>query len=280
MNTVRILFVGDVVGLTGRMMFQKHISRIKQEHRIDAIIVNGENSTTEGRGITPRIVRFFRHNHADVVTTGNHIWKNREIYGYWDKNATDLIRPANFPSGSPGIGMTTFTTKNNGVTIAVMNIQGRTFMGEQLSCPFRAADSLIPFLQSKTKLIYLDFHAETTSEKAGMAYYVDGRISGIVGTHTHVQTADERVLPGGTGFITDLGMVGSRNSMLGMKKEPIIQQFLTQMPVKYMVDTAPPVILCGVIMETDVTTGKTISIERIQVIDEKIQVGADQDLGE
>jgi metallophosphoesterase (TIGR00282 family) len=273
MNTLKVLLIGDVVGNTGRMMFQKHIDRLRTTYNIDAVIVNGENSSSQGRGITPRIVRFFRHNGADVVTSGNHIWYKREIYSYLESN-TDLLKPANFPTDTPGVGVTTFTCK--GQTIGVINLQGRVFMRELVSCPFRAAESILTYLKHKTNIIFVDFHTETTSEKMALGHFLDGKVSGVVGTHTHVQTADERVLPGGTAFITDLGMVGSLNSMLGMKKEPIIEHFLNQMPVKFEVDTSTPIIMCGVCVEVDIKTGKAISIQRIQVLDNDLQVGKDE----
>jgi len=268
MNTVRVLLIGDVVGVTGRVMFQKHIDHIRDKHKIDAIIVNGENSS-RGRGITSRIVRFFKHNGVDVITTGNHIWHKREIYAYLDQH-TDLLRPANFASSAPGVGMTTFTCKN--YVIGVLNIQGRVFMRDLVDCPFRTAESVLSFLKSKTNLIFVDFHAEATSEKMAMGFFLDGKISGLVGTHTHVQTADERILPGGTAYITDLGMVGSFNSMLGMKKEPIIEHFLMQMPVKFSVATSLPVVLCGVVIEIDAQTGKAQKIERIQLRDDSLHI--------
>jgi len=269
MNTLRVLLIGDVVGMTGRVMFQKHIDHIRNKYEVDAIIVNGENSAANGRGITSRIVRFFKHNGVDVITTGNHVWYNREIYSYLGQH-TDLLRPANFPNAAPGVGMTTFMCKK--YVIGVLNIQGRVFMRDLIDCPFRTAESVLSFLQSKTNLIFVDFHAETTSEKMAMAYFLDGRISGLVGTHTHIQTADERVLPKGTAYITDLGMVGSLNSMLGMKKEAIIEHFLMQLPVKFSVDTLPPVILCGVVIEVDVETGRAQKIERIQLRDDALHV--------
>lgn len=273
MKTLKVLLVGDVVGNTGRMMFQKHIDRIRTMYGIDAVIVNGENSSSQGRGITSRIVRFFKHNGADVVTSGNHIWYKREIYSYMEGH-TDLLKPANFPGGTPGVGVTTFLCK--GQTIGVINLQGRVFMRELVSCPFRAAESILTYLKHKTDIVFVDFHAETTSEKMALGHFLDGKVSGVVGTHTHVQTADERVLPGGTAFITDLGMVGSLNSMLGMKKEPIIEHFMRQMPVKFEVDTSLPIIMCGVCIEVDVATGKAVSIQRIQVIDNDLQVGKDE----
>ena len=268
-NRLRILFIGDVVGQTGRAMFQKHIDRLREEHHIDALVVNGENSGSRGRGITSRIVKFFRHNGADVITSGNHIWYSREIYSYLDEHK-DLLRPANYPSSTPGVGVVTFQVHNQ--TVAIINLQGRVFMKEHVDCPFRTVDSILTYLKDKTNLIFVDFHAEATSEKHGLAYYLDGRVSGFVGTHTHIQTADERILPKGTGYITDLGCTGSLNSMLGMKKEPIIENFLTQMPTKFVVDTSMPVVLSGAWMEVDTDTGKTTKIERIRIIDDRVNV--------
>lgn len=268
----RILFIGDVVGATGRAMFQKHCAQLKKEHAVDAIIVNGENSAGPGRGITTRIVNFFKHNGADIITSGNHIWHMKEIYPFLEKKQ-DLLRPANFPNGTPGTGVLTFEC--GGSTIGVINVQGRVFMRELVSCPFRAVESILTYLSTKTNIIIVDFHAEASSEKMGLAHFLDGKVSAVFGTHTHVQTADERILPGGTAFITDAGMVGSLNGMLGMKKEPIIHNFLTQMPVKFSVDDSMPLVLCGVIVDIDTSTGKAIRIQRIQIRDEKVTVDQD-----
>jgi len=265
---LRVLFIGDVVGETGCVMVQKHLRRIQEEFKIDATVINGENSA-DGRGITPKLMHFFKHSGADVVTSGNHIWDKKEIYSYLSEHK-DLLRPANFPSDTPGIGVTTITVKNH--VVAILNLQGRVFMKEHSDCPFKTASSLLAYLRDKTKVIFVDFHAETTSEKQGLAYYLDGKISGLVGTHTHVQTADERILPGGTAYITDLGMVGALNSMLGMKKEPIINQFLTQMPTRYSVETEGPVFLTGVWIEVDPMSGKATKIERIRIVDNEIVV--------
>lgn len=267
MNQLRILLIGDVVGIPGRIMFQKHIDRLRRDLNVDGVIVNGENSDNRGRGITPRIVHFFKHNGADVVTSGNHIWANKEIYAYLSAHQ-DLLRPANFPAETPGVGVTTFDCK--GYTVGVINLMGRIFMREQVSCPFRAAESILTYLKSKTDIIFIDFHAETTAEKIGFAYYLDGKVSGIVGTHTHVQTADERILSNGTAFITDLGMTGSLNSMLGMKKEVILRSFLTQMPAKFEVEESNPVIMCGVVIDVDLSSGKAIGIQRIKIVDEEL----------
>lgn len=268
MNRLRVLFIGDVVGNTGCLMFQKHIDQVRKAHHIDAVIVNGENSAN-GKGITSRIAKFFKHNGVDVITTGNHVWNKREIFSYIAEHH-DLLRPANFPTGVPGVGVTTFTCK--GQTIGVVNLQGRVFMRELIDCPFRTIESILTYLRTKTKLIFIDFHAEATSEKMALAYFVDGKVSGVVGTHTHVQTADERILPGGTGYITDLGMTGSWNSMLGMKKGPIIKHFLDQMPVKFEVATDMPAIMSGVWIEVDIDTGKAVKIERVKVVDNELHI--------
>ena len=266
---IRILCIGDVVGITGRTMFAKHIDAIRKEHRIDATIVNGENSADDGRGITQRVMQFFKQHHVDVVTSGNHIYDKKDIFPYLAQNR-DLLRPANFPSDNPGVGVSLFTCKST--TVAVINVQGRVFMKQDLDCPFRTVTSLLTYLKDKTKIIVVDFHAETTAEKAGLVYYLEGKVSAVVGTHTHVQTADERILPGGTATITDLGMVGSLNSMIGMKKESIILNFLTQMPAKFFVETEAPGLLNGVIIEIDITSGRAVMIERIRIIDPELKV--------
>ncbi|MGB8467814.1 MAG: TIGR00282 family metallophosphoesterase [Candidatus Babeliales bacterium] len=269
MKTVRIMMLGDAVGTPGCAMFQKHVSHLKEKYAIDAIIVNGENSAPNGKGITSRVMQFFKHNGANVVTSGNHIWQQKDILSYFDTH-TDLVRPENFPTECPGSGVTTFAI--SGVTIGVLNLQGRVFMRELLSCPFKAADSALTYLRSRTNIIVVDMHAETSSEKTAMAYHLDGRVSAVVGTHTHVQTADEQILPKGTAYITDLGMAGALHSMIGMKKEPIIQQLITQMPTKFTVETEGPFVMSGVWIEIDVDSGKAKRIERIRIIDNELVV--------
>jgi 2',3'-cyclic-nucleotide 2'-phosphodiesterase len=272
-NSLRILLFGDVVGTPGRVVFQKHVERLRNQYKADGIIVNGENSAG-GKGITSKIAKFFRHNHVDVITTGNHIWQHREIYTYLQQSS-DVLRPANYPTECPGKGVVLFNCK--GYTIGVLNIQGRVFMQDHLSCPFKTADSQLTYLKAQTNMVIVDFHAEATSEKAGLAYYLDGRVSAVVGTHTHVQTADERILPKGTAFITDLGMAGALDSMIGMKKESIIRKFITQMPAKFEVESEGPMVLCGVCIEIDVSTGKALSIERFRVVDSDIKVDKDDE---
>jgi metallophosphoesterase (TIGR00282 family) len=265
-STVRVLLLGDVVGTTGRCMFRKHIKTIKAEHSIDFVIVNGENSCNNGRGITPRIVNFFKEHGADVITSGNHIWDQYEIQAYL-KSHSDLLRPANFPAACPGSGVTIVDCA--GILIAVINVQGRVFMREHTD-PFVAVDTILTSLASKTNIVLIDFHAEATAEKLAMAFYVDGRVSAIVGTHTHIPTADERILPGGTAYVTDLGMAGSFNSMIGMTKESVMPTFINQMPSRFVVDTKPPVIMSGVWVEIDTATGKALHIERVRLLDDNL----------
>jgi metallophosphoesterase (TIGR00282 family) len=263
-NTLRFIFLGDLVGQAGRSIFQKYSSILRTKYKADALIVNGENSADSGRGIRPHDAEFFFEHGVDLITTGNHIWAQKDIFAYLDREPR-LLRPANFPSSCPGKGYAFVEIK--GHTVGFMNVQGRVFMHELLDCPFRAAESLVLLLKSKTNMIFLDFHAETTSEKQGMSYFLDGKVSGVFGTHTHVQTADERILPQGTAYISDLGYAGALNSMLGMKKDVILRRFLTQMPQKFEVETEGPLVMHGIVVEVDTKTGKAISIERIKVLD-------------
>ncbi len=261
-KTLRFLFVGDVVGEAGLNVFQKLVPKLKEQYKIDAIIVNGENAAKNGKGLTAKIMEFFKHNGVSVVTSGNHIWQQKEFYSYLNSN-DDVIRPANYPPGCPGRGYTFFEV--GGRTVAIVNLQGRVFMHENLDCPFRNIDSILPFLQSKTNLIFIDFHAEATSEKEAFGFYLDGRVSGLLGTHTHVQTADNRVLPQGTAFISDLGFCGAQNAILGTEKEIVIGRFLTQMPARFAVEKEAPFVFNGAWVEVDADTGRSIKIERINI---------------
>lgn len=268
-SILNVLFIGDLVGEPGRAIFKKHIQKLKDQYSIDVTIVNGENSASDGRGITPQVMEFFAVEKVDVVTSGNHIFAKKEIYPYLSNNQ-NLIRPANFPAGCPGSGIAIVSKK--GISLGMLNLQGRVFMRELVNCPFRAADSALTFLKSRTNCIFVDMHAETSSEKMGMGYYLDGKVSAVVGTHTHVQTADERILSNGTGYITDVGMGGSLNSMIGMKKEIILQNMLTQMPVKFAVETEGPFVLSGVVVSIDGDSGKAVNIQRIYIVDQDAQV--------
>ncbi len=264
---LRFLIIGDVVGQTGQIMFQKHAARLKKEHMLDGIIVNGENSAYNGRGISEKQIKFFQHNGADVITSGNHIWGQRDSYGAIDKFSDVLIRPANFPSVCPGKGYALVDIA--GTLVGVINVQGRVFMGQHLDCPFRAVESLLTFVRSKTNIIFIDIHAEATSEKKAMGFFLDGKVSCVFGTHTHVQIADEMILPGGTGYITDLGFCGALNSSLGMQSEQILQNFLTQMPQRFKIEKHGPYVLNGIIVAVDGETGETTSIERVRVVDDE-----------
>ncbi|MBD3231162.1 TIGR00282 family metallophosphoesterase [Candidatus Dependentiae bacterium] len=260
----RFMFFGDVIGQPGLNMLEKWIPKLKKKYNIDAFIVNGENSTKKGKGITPKIMSFLRKCGVSVVTSGNHVWQEKEIYNYLNEN-TDLIRPANYPSICPGKGYSLFNI--NGHYVAVVNLQGRVFMAAHLDCPFKTAESMLTFLKTKTKIILVDFHAEATSEKQVFASYLDGKVSAVLGTHTHVQTADERILANGSAYISDVGFCGALNSSLGMKTDIILKRFLTQMPVRFTVETIPPFVLNGVYLQIDVESGKALSIERINIID-------------
>ena len=225
---MRIMLVGDVVGRAGRRAFRTITPRLRSERRIDVVIVNGENSAG-GKGFTRKALDELYAGGADVVTAGNHVWDKKDVFDFVDDEPF-LVRPANYPDGAPGKGWCIFPFK--AVNVAVMNLSGRSFM-PALDCPFQKADEMLAEIADQADVIVLDFHAETTSEKLAMGHYLDGRADIVVGTHTHVQTADAQVLPGGTAYITDLGMVGAHDSILGVRKEIVIQKFRTGMPVRF-----------------------------------------------
>ena len=254
---MKILMVGDVVGRSGRRFFCECTQEIKRKKNIDVVVVNGENSA-HGRGITESTFNELSIGGADIVTTGNHVWDNKGVYEIIDREPF-LIRPANYPEGAPGKGFCIYPYRAK--NIGVMNLSGRAFMS-MMDCPFNKALEIIKELQRECDIIILDFHAEATSEKSAMGFFLDGKISVVVGTHTHVQTADARILPNGTAYITDLGMVGSLNSILGVTAENIIEKFLTARPVKFEVAKSPCV-YCGLIVEFDDASNKVLSIERI-----------------
>jgi metallophosphoesterase (TIGR00282 family) len=263
---MRILFIGDVVGSNGREMVKAHLSTLKRKYNPSITIINGENSA-HGKGITEKIYRQFLELGAQAVTLGNHAWDKREIFDFID-DAKYLVRPANYPEGTPGKGITYVTF--NDVQVAVINLQGRTFL-PAIDCPFRKADELIEEAKKKTNIIFVDFHAETTSEKIAMGWYLDGKVTAVVGTHTHVQTADERILPEGTAFITDVGMTGPYDGILGVTKEAVLTRFLTNLPVRFEVDEGRGQ-LSGVIIELDKTSGHAKSIKRIQINDDHQEI--------
>ena len=260
-ETVRIMMLGDVVGATGRALCARHIATIKEEHQIDCVIANGENAADDGKGIMPNDAQFLLSHGVDVITSGNHIWDKKEIIPFIEKNSM-LIRPANYSFDAPGSGYT--IKESAGILYGVINLMGRVFMPSSTDCPFLKAQELIFLLKEKTNIILIDMHAQATAEKMGLAYFLDGMVTAIVGTHTHTQTMDERILPSGTAYISDAGMIGSQHSILGYK----VQSFKDQgMRVAKKVETMQPYCINGVIITADVATGKALAIERYAVID-------------
>jgi len=257
---VKILFIGDIVGRSGRLALAECLGRLVDIHNVDLVVANGENAAA-GFGLTPDIARELFDGGVDVITSGNHIWDKRDIYPWLD-SMPGLLRPANYPEGAPGRGAGIYAT-SAGIKVGVVNLEGRVFMNA-LECPFRAADALVTELRKQTPVILVDFHAEATSEKVALGHYLDGRVSAVVGTHTHVQTADEVLLPGGTAYITDAGMTGSQDAVIGIRKELAIERFLTQLPVRFEVAKKDPV-LCGVLFAVDEETGRATGVERIRV---------------
>ena len=254
---MKLLFIGDIFGHAGRKIVADHVKDIREAQGIDVVIANGENSAA-GFGITPNIADELFGYGIDVMTSGNHIWDKKDIYEYF-KRQPRLLRPANYPAGVPGEGIYIHETKS-GARCAVMNLQGRVYMA-QTDCPFRKADELLAALPADVKVRFLDFHAEVTSEKMAMGWYLDGRVSAIVGTHTHIPTADTRILPGGTAYQTDCGMTGPYDSVIGVEKETVLQKFLTALPVR-MEPAKGGVELHSVIVEVDDATGKAIEVKR------------------
>ncbi len=260
---MKILIVGDVVGRPGRKAFNRYTKDIRQKYDIDVVIVNGENSAG-GKGVSRKSLDELYGAGADIITSGNHIWDNREVQGLIDTDPY-LIRPANYPEGAPGKGwcLYPFKAKN----IAVINLSGRAFMPE-MDCPFQKVEDILAEIGDQADIIILDFHAETTSEKMAMGFYLDGRVQAVVGTHTHIQTADERILPNKTAYITDLGMVGPWNSVLGVKSEIIIKKFTTCMPVRFDLADGPAV-YSAVVVEIDDKTNQTVAIQRLLITEDK-----------
>lgn len=258
MEPVRILFLGDIVGEPGRKAVIEHLPELRKEHRLDFIIVNGENSAG-GRGITPKIAIDLLRAGAAVITTGDHVWDQVEIVDYLPTEPR-LLRPLNYPEGTPGGGSVVLETAKG--RIATVHAQGRSFMQPPLENPFQAVEAEVERLRADgVKMIFVDFHAETTSEKIALGWALDGKVSVVVGTHTHVQTADERILPGGTGCLTDAGMCGPEFSILGRAPESVVWRFRTGMPTRFPIANGP-VRLCGLIAEIDPESGKCLAIQR------------------
>ncbi len=252
--SLNVLLIGDIVGKLGRRTVAAVLPEIKRSFGVDLVIANGEN-VAGGRGLTAATANELRDVGVDIITSGNHIWENRDIYPMLDSDSP-IIRPLNYPPGAPGRGVYC------GDGIAVINVMGRTFMGSNLDCPFRAMDDALSRL-TKERIIIVDVHAEATSEKVAMGYYLDGRVSAVVGTHTHIPTSDTRILPEGTAYVTDLGMVGGLHSVLGMEIEPVIERFLRQLPNRFNPVDSGAAVFNSVLVQVDADTGRATSIQRI-----------------
>jgi hypothetical protein len=263
---LNILFVGDIFGSAGRRIVREHIGYVREARNVDLTVINAENAAG-GFGLTPQLAEETFDLGADVLTTGNHVWDKRELIDYMNSAAADsqerarrVLRPANMQAGLPGYGIFEGTTAS-GVDYAVINLMGRVFMNGT-NDPFHAANDLLK--QIKAKVILVDFHAEATSEKVAMGWHLDGRVTAVLGTHTHIPTADERVLPGGTAYQTDVGMSGPYDSVIGVEKEMVLHRFLTGMPGKFEAAKANPK-MCAALIECDAHTGRALRIERIML---------------
>jgi metallophosphoesterase (TIGR00282 family) len=265
-DKINILFLGDIIGRPGRHVLDKHLPALIKKLSPTVIIANGENAAG-GAGLTMKIARelFVR---VDVLTSGNHIWDKREVLEILDKES-HLLRPANYPPVNPGRGVCVFET-DSGAKVGVMSLQGRVFM-EPIDCPFRTADKELEALKAETPVVIIDFHAEATSEKQALGWYLDGRVSAVIGTHTHVPTADEKILPRGTAYISDVGMVGGYHAVIGINKEAGIARFLTARSQRFE-PAKEGSILSGVFITVDAQTGRALSIQREMIIDESSEL--------
>lgn len=259
---MKLLFVGDVIGKPGRRALQSLLPRLVDHHRADYVVVNVENSAG-GFGVTPDVLAEIANLPIDVYTTGNHVWDKKEGVEILDRERR-LLRPHNYPEGNPGRGLHVGETAA-GIPVAVINLEGRVFM-HNLDSPFLVADRLLKDLDPQVKVVFVDFHAEATSEKQALGFYLDGRVSAVVGTHTHVPTADERVLPNGTALLTDVGMTGPYESVIGMRHDKVLKRFLLQTPASFEV-AKRDVRLAAVVIDVDEQTGKARGIERLLVPD-------------
>jgi 2',3'-cyclic-nucleotide 2'-phosphodiesterase len=256
---MKIMMIGDVYGEPGRATLAKLLPRLRDQHQIDFTVVNVENAAG-GFGVTQQIAEGVLDLGVDVMTTGNHVWDKKETASYIGKE-NRLLRPANYPDGTPGVGY--ITVKAGPHRVTVINAMGRVFM-TPIDCPFRKIESILEIAGSETPIRLVDFHAEATSESVAMGWWLDGKVSAVVGTHRHVQTADERVLPGGTAYITDLGMTGPTDGVIGVDREQILQRFLYQMPTRF--ETAKgATALHGVVITVAPDTGRASAIERLRV---------------
>lgn len=256
-----ILFLGDIVGEPGRGAVIANLARLKESHAVDFVIVNGENAAG-GRGITPKITIDLLRAGASVITTGDHIWDRKEIISFIDTEPR-LLRPINYPAGAPGHGAIVLETAKG--KVGVINVQMRTFMQPILENPFPALDSAVAAMREQTPIIFVDAHGETTSERIAIGRFMDGKVSAVVGTHTHVQTADEQIFPGGTAFLCDAGMCGPVNSILGRAVDPIVKRFISNLPALFPVARGD-VRLCGALVSIDETTGRALTITRVNEV--------------
>lgn len=257
---MKILAIGDIIGRPGRGIIREKLAGLIDEFGIDFVVANGENAAS-GSGIVPKHVRELMESGVDVLTTGDHIWRRAQIVEFI-KGDTSLLRPANYPREAAGRGCGVFAARN-GSHVGVINLIGRTYM-RPANCPFRAADEAIRQLARETRIIIVDMHAEATSEKVAMGWHLDGRVTAVIGTHTHIPTADARVLPDGTAYITDLGMTGPYASVLGREVGKVLHNFTTSMYAHFDV-ASEDVRLSGALIEADPDTGKALSIERVEV---------------
>lgn len=257
---MQILFIADIVGGPGRKVVGALLPHLIKKHKVDFCIANGENAAG-GFGLTLEIADELFALGVDVITTGNHIWDRKDMLPDLDRQP-DILRPVNYPPGNPGRGAVVKKARN-GLPVAVINLQGRVFMKE-IDCPFRTISTVLDGVKNETNLVIIDFHAEASAEKVALGWHLDGRVSAVLGTHTHVQTADERVLPGGTAYITDAGMSGSIDGVIGIKKELAIKRFLLQTPNRFQpADTN--LVMMGVLVTLDPQNGKAKKIERLQI---------------
>jgi metallophosphoesterase (TIGR00282 family) len=257
---MKVLFVGDIVGKPGRRAVEQLLERIISDHEIEFTIANGENAAG-GMGITPSIAGEILGQGVDVLTSGNHIWARKEIFSFLGEDSR-LLRPANYPPRVPGRGAGVFQTRD-GQKVGVLNLEGRVFM-KHLDCPFRVGEKEVEILSRETHIIFVDFHAEATSEKMAMGWFLNGKVSAVLGTHTHVQTSDEKILDEGTAYITDVGMTGPSASVIGIRKHVALERLLTQIPWKFDVATEE-IELQGVVVDIDSETGKSKKIKRIRI---------------
>ena len=256
---MNVLFLGDVVGKPGRRAIQFLLPRLIDRERVDLVIANCENAT-DGSGIDPKNAHELLETGVHVLTSGNHVWRRKEIIEFIGREPR-LLRPANFPPAAPGHGWAVCETAD-ATPIAVLNLIGRVFM-DSVDCPFRTAEALLPELRARARIIVVDMHGEATSEKAAMGWFLAGKVSAVLGSHTHVQTADERLLPGDTAYITDVGMCGPTESVIGVEKELALRRFITHMPVKFEV-AGGPVVVQGAVVDIDPETGRARGIRRLR----------------